>query len=227
MARSRQHAAALIMEGRVYVGGAKIEKAGAQVYADADLQVTGDRPYVSRGGVKLAGALDYFGIDPNSLVVLDAGASTGGFTDCLLHRGARKVVCVDVGHGQIDWKLRNDPRVFLMEHTNIRYMKREHLALELDAAVADLSFISLKIVFPVIRELLRPGCWFLPLVKPQFEVGKGHVGKGGVVRNMEDLTRSLEAVKEAADNAGFSVKGQVESCIRGPKGNREFFLYLV
>jgi len=215
------------MAGRVSVEGTRIEKAGAQVSGDAHVQIIEDRPYVSRGGIKLAGALEHFRLDPQDLVILDAGASTGGFTDCLLDKGARRVVCVDVGHGQIDWKLRIDPRVHLMERTNIRYLEREMLPVQLDAAVADLSFISLKLVFPIIRNLLRPGSWFLPLVKPQFEVGKGNVGKGGVVRNLGDLTRALEAVQDAAVNTGFSVKGQVESCIRGPKGNREFFLYLV
>jgi len=215
------------MAGRVSVEGTRIEKAGAQVSGDAHVQIIEDRPYVSRGGIKLAGALEHFRLDPQDLVILDAGASTGGFTDCLLDKGARRVVCVDVGHGQIDWKLRIDARVHLMERTNIRYLEREMLPVQLDAAVADLSFISLKLVFPIIRNLLRPGSWFLPLVKPQFEVGKGNVGKGGVVRNLGDLTRALEAVQDAAVNTGFSVKGQVESCIRGPKGNREFFLYLV
>ncbi len=227
LARSRQHAAALIMAGKVFVNGAKVEKAGAQVAADASLRVVEDRPYVSRGGVKLAAALERFAIDPRDLVILDAGASTGGFTHCLLEKGARQVVCVDVGYGQMDWQLRNDPRVLLMEHTNIRHVKPEMLPVALDAAAADLSFISLKLVFPVVRRLLRPGSWFLPLVKPQFEVGRAHVGKGGVVRNFEHIARALAEVKDAAATAGFEVKSEVESCIRGPKGNREFFLYLI
>ncbi len=227
LAKSRQQAAALIMAGKVYVNEVKVEKPGSQVNPEVTVRISEDRAYVSRGGIKLAGALDYFKINPQNLVVLDAGASTGGFSDCLLHRGARRVVCVDVGYGQLDWKLRNDPRVYLMEHTNIRYLEKRLLPVELDAAVADLSFISLTLVLPVIRDLLRPGSWFLPLVKPQFEVGKGRVGKGGVVRNVEYLAQALETVKSAAVNAGFSVLGQVESSIRGPKGNREFFLHLV
>uniref|UniRef100_A0A7C4AQM6 TlyA family RNA methyltransferase n=1 Tax=Desulfomonile tiedjei TaxID=2358 RepID=A0A7C4AQM6_9BACT len=227
LTRSRQHAAALIMAGKVFVNGAKVEKAGAQVGADASVRIVEDRPYVSRGGVKLAGALEHFAIDPRGLVILDAGASTGGFTHCLLEKGARRVVCVDVGYGQMDWQLRNDPRVLLTEHTNIRRLEPEMLPVALDAAVADLSFISLKLVFPVIRRLLRPGSWFLPLVKPQFEVGKANVGKGGVVRNLEHIARALAEVKAAAAKAGFEVRGEVESSIRGAKGNREFFLYLV
>ncbi len=227
LARSRQHAAALIMAGKVFVNGAKVEKAGTQVSVDASLGVAEEMSYVSRGGLKLAGALEHFAIDPQGLVILDAGASTGGFTHCLLEKGARQVVCVDVGYGQMDWQLRNDPRVLLMEHTNVRYLQREMVPAALDAAVADLSFISLKLVFPVIRSLLRPDSWFLPLVKPQFEVGKANVGKGGVVRNLEHIARALEDVKDAAVKAGFVVRGEVESSIRGPKGNREFFLYLI
>lgn len=226
LARSRQHASALIMAGKVFVNGTRIEKAGAQILPDADLRIVEDRPYVSRGGIKLAAALTHFGLDPQNLVILDAGASTGGFTHCLLEKGARQIVAVDVGYGQMDWNLRNDPRVVLLEHTNIRYLERDTLPVELDAAVADLSFISLKLVLPVIRNLLRPASWFLPLVKPQFEVGRGNVGKGGVVRDLGHITRALREVKDAATRAGFEVKGEMESPIRGPKGNREFFLYL-
>jgi 23S rRNA (cytidine1920-2'-O)/16S rRNA (cytidine1409-2'-O)-methyltransferase len=226
LAESRHQAAALIMAGKVMVNGRKVEKPGTQVALDASLRVIEGMPYVSRGGLKLAGALEHFGISPQGLVVLDAGASTGGFTHCLLERGAIKVIAVDVGYGQMDWALRNDERVELMEHTNIRYLEPGLLCDHLDAAVADLSFISLTMVLAKFRELLPKGAWFLPMIKPQFEVGKGEVPRGGVVRDPDKIRRAIQNVKDAAQKVGFSVRGETESPIRGPKGNREFFLYL-
>jgi len=214
------------MAGKVTVDDRKVDKPGTQVAVDAMLRVVEGMPYVSRGGLKLAAALEQFGIDPQGLVVLDAGASTGGFTHCLLEKGARKVIAVDVGYGQMDWSLRKDQRVHLLEHTNIRYLERESLEIELDAAVADLSFISLTVVLRKFRELLPRGAWFLPMIKPQFEVGKGEVPKGGVVRDQEKIRKAIQGVMEAAKEVGFTVRGETESPIRGPKGNREFFLHL-
>lgn len=223
---SRHQAAALIMAGKVTVDDRKVDKPGTQVAVDAMLRVLEGMPYVSRGGLKLAGALEQFGINPQGLVVLDAGASTGGFTHCLLAKGAKKVIAVDVGYGQMDWSLRNHERVQLLEHTNIRYLEPESIGTELDAAVADLSFISLTVVLGKFRELLPRGAWFLPMIKPQFEVGKGEVPKGGVVRDQDKIRKAVCSVMEAAEKAGFIVRGEAESPIRGPKGNREFFLHL-
>ncbi len=191
------------------------------------LEIKEPLPYVSRGGIKLAAALDEFGIVPNGLTILDAGASTGGFTDCLLQRGAARVVAVDVGYGQFHWKLRTDPRVRLIERTNIRHLEVASVDEHIDAAVADLSFISLKLVFSKIAEILPEGAWLVPLVKPQFEVGRSEVGKHGVVRNSDAIAAAVSNVRTAATDSGFTVLNQVESVIRGPKGNREFLLHLV
>ena len=226
-APSRQHARALIMAGKVLVDGVRSEKPGHEFSVDADIVVKGDLPYVSRGGLKLEAALDVFQVDPTGLVVLDAGASTGGFSDCLLQRGAAHVVAVDVGYGQFHWSLRTDSRVTLMERTNIRLLNPERLPRPVDAAVADLSFISLKLVFPALHALIPSGAWLIPLVKPQFEVGKGEVGKGGVVRDEEKIRAAVVLVKDYAQAAGFEVKGEAESPILGPKGNREFLLHLI
>jgi len=226
LAASRHKAQALIMAGRIMVDGLRAEKPGQSIPCDADLSVEEEFPYVSRGGLKLEGALNAFAIDVSGLVVLDAGASTGGFTDCLLQRGAQRVVAVDVGYGQLDWKLRNDLRVTMMERRNIRFFSQDDLPCPIDAAVADLSFISLKVVLPALAAMLQPGKWLLAMVKPQFEVGRPSVGKGGVVRDPEKIREAVESVKTFAQTHGFKVLGEVESPIRGPKGNREFFLYL-
>lgn len=227
LAPSRHRAAALVMAGKVTVDGVKIEKPGKQVLDVSELEVKNDMPYVSRGGLKLLGALDAFERDPSGLVFLDAGASTGGFTDCLLQRGAAKVIAVDVGYGQIDWNLRNDPRVVVMERVNIRSLTAADLPCPIDAAVADLSFISLRLVLPTLKTLLPVGGWLLPLVKPQFEVGRSDVGKGGVVRDEAKIRQAVDDIQDFAAGIGFVVLGQTESPIRGPKGNREFFLNLV
>jgi len=227
LASSRHRAQALIMAGRVLADGEKADKPGKEFPADTDLVVTKDLPYVSRGGLKLSAALDSFRIDPAGMDVLDAGASTGGFTDCLLQRGARRVLAVDVGYGQFDWSLRNDERVTLIERTNIRYLEAGSLPHTINAAVADLSFISLKNVLPKLAEILPHGGWALVLVKPQFEVGRLEVGKGGVVRDFNLIRAAVEEIMAFARKCGFSVLGDMESPIRGPKGNREFFLHLV
>lgn len=224
---TRQRAQALIMAGKVFVDGERVEKPGRVVPVHAELHVKGDLPYVSRGGVKLEAALEAFGVDPAGLVVLDAGASTGGFTDCLLKRGAALVVAVDVGYGQFDWGLRTDSRVALLERTNIRLLDPASLPRPIDAAVADLSFISLKLVLPKLSSMLGSASWVLPLVKPQFEVGKGEVGRRGVVRDPVKIRTAVENVKQYAQESGFQVLAEMESPMPGPKGNREFFLHLV
>jgi 23S rRNA (cytidine1920-2'-O)/16S rRNA (cytidine1409-2'-O)-methyltransferase len=223
---SRERARSLIMAGRVLVEGVRIEKAGKEVPYDAEVLVKEYMPYVSRGGLKLEAALDGFGVDPKGMSVLDAGASTGGFTHCLLERGARRVIAVDVGYGQFDWELRKDPRVTLLERTNIRFVDPASLPYQLDGAVADLAFISLTLVLPKFYEILPLGGWLIPLVKPQFEVGRADVGKGGVVRDEQKIRAAIEKVKSSAQECSFQVLGELESPIRGHKGNREFLLYL-
>ncbi len=214
------------MAGKVTVDGVAIEKPGKEIPVEALLSVKEDLPYVSRGGLKLEAALDAFKIDPFGLRVLDAGASTGGFSDCLLQRGAARIIAVDVGYGQLHWKLRNDPRVTVLERTNIRFLEQNALAHAVDAAVADLSFISLKLILPKFKELLPAGGWFVPLVKPQFEAGRADVGKGGVVRDAAKIRAAVDSVKALAEKSGFRVLAEMESPIKGPKGNREFFLHL-
>ncbi len=224
---SREQARGLIMGGKVLVDGTRIEKPGKDISRSAILEIKEPLPYVSRGGIKLAAALDEFGIDPAGLSILDAGASTGGFTDCLLQRDATRIVAVDVGYGQFHWKLRIDPRVRLIERTNIRHLKLASLGEHIDAAVADLSFISLKLVFSKIAEILPRGSWFVPLIKPQFEVGRLEVGKHGVVRDSDAIAAAVANVRTAAVNSGFEVLNQIESPLRGPKGNHEFLLHLM
>jgi 23S rRNA (cytidine1920-2'-O)/16S rRNA (cytidine1409-2'-O)-methyltransferase len=223
---SRHRAGALIMAGKVLVDGKKIEKPGREVPVNAELAVEEDLRYVSRGGLKLEAALRGFAIDPTGLAILDAGASTGGFTDCLLQHGAARVIAVDVGYGQLDWRLRNDPRVLVMERKNIRLMDPEALPGPVDAAVADLSFISLKLILPRLWELVAPGAWIIALVKPQFEVGRGQVGKGGVVREAQRIRAAVESVKAFSRECGYEVLGELESPIKGPKGNQEVLIYL-
>ena len=223
---SRERARALIMEGKVLVAGVRVDKPGRVFQPDVPVSKEADREYVSRGGLKLEAALDGFGLDPRGLTVLDAGASTGGFTHCLLERGAARVIAVDVGYGQFDWGLRNDSRVFLLERTNIRFLDPSALPFPVDAAVADLSFISLRLVLGRLYDVLPPGGWLLPLVKPQFEVGRADVGKGGVVRDIQRIKEAVDRVKAFAHQVGFLVEGELESPIRGAKGNREFFVLL-
>jgi 23S rRNA (cytidine1920-2'-O)/16S rRNA (cytidine1409-2'-O)-methyltransferase len=227
LAPSRERARALILAGEVLDGDRAIGKAGDLVAPDAPLRLrNAPMPYVSRGGLKLAHALDTFGVDPRGLVALDIGASTGGFTDCLLQRGAARVYCVDVGHGQLDWKVASDPRVVVLDRTNVRHLTADRLPERPQLAVIDVSFISLALVLPVLPPLLAPGAPVIPLVKPQFEVGKGKVGKGGIVRDPAAHEEVVRAVSETARALGFTVAGSTTSPITGGKGNVEFLLHL-
>jgi 23S rRNA (cytidine1920-2'-O)/16S rRNA (cytidine1409-2'-O)-methyltransferase len=227
LVQSRERARALILEGKVSIEGTTIDKVGARVNAEALIQIRGeDLPYVSRGGTKLEKALEVFGIDPRGMIVMDVGASTGGFTDCLLQSGAEKVYAVDVGYGQLAWKLRNDPRVVNLERTNIRYLKPEEIEEGLDFIVIDASFISVEKFLPHLALFLKKGGEIVSLIKPQFEVGKGEVGKGGVVRDPELHQKVLDRISGFCTTAGFSVLGIIESPLRGPKGNKEFFIRL-
>lgn len=224
---SRERAKTTIMEGLVYVNGQKADKAGMAVAEDAQIEVrdTG-KSFVSRGGKKIEKALDYFAIDPAGLTVMDVGASTGGFTDCLLRRGARKVYSIDVGYGQLAWSLRQDPRVKCMERTNIRYVTPDMLEETPSLAVIDVSFISLRLVLPIVAGLLDEGGRIACLIKPQFEAGKGKVGKKGVVREPEIHREVLEAFLDNARAAGMRVHDLTFSPIKGPEGNIEFLGYL-
>lgn len=222
---SREQARAAILEGRVSVNGAVMTKAGASVSPESTIIVAAGAPFVSRGGVKLAGALDDFGIDPGGLRAIDVGASTGGFTDCLLQRGAVSVTAVDVGYGQLAWSLRNDPRVRVLERTNIRSADVETLGGPYDLAVIDVSFIGLSKVLPFVLPLLTPEGSVIALVKPQFEAGKGRVGKKGVVREASVHHEVLEGVVRAVEAANWVVRRLGWSPITGPEGNIEFWIW--
>lgn len=227
LAESRAKAQALIMSGQVYVDGQKADKAGAAFPDEAQLEVRGSAcPYVSRGGLKLEKALTAFGVNPAGMVCSDSGASTGGFTDCLLQHGARKVFAIDVGYGQLAWSVRSDPRVIVMERTNIRYVTPEDLGEPLDLSVVDVSFISLKLVLPVIRRLLKPNGQVLCLIKPQFEAGKDLVGKKGVVRDPAVHRQVLEDFTALAGSLEFALLGITFSPVKGPEGNVEFLAHL-
>jgi 23S rRNA (cytidine1920-2'-O)/16S rRNA (cytidine1409-2'-O)-methyltransferase len=224
---SRAKAQALILAGVVFSDTRRIDKAGETLEPEAPLSVRGeDHPYVSRGGVKLAGALDGFGLDPRDVVAADIGASTGGFTDCLLQRGARRVYAIDVGYGQLHDKLRRDPRVVSMERTNARHLKQGDLPEAVDWVVIDASFIGIGKLLPATRALCRPDATVIAMVKPQFEVGKGGLGKGGVVRDPEARARAIEQVIAEAGALGFELRARVDSSLAGPKGNLECFLHL-
>jgi 23S rRNA (cytidine1920-2'-O)/16S rRNA (cytidine1409-2'-O)-methyltransferase len=229
LADSRTSAAASVRAGRVRVGrGGEVAAKPSQLVADdVELSVERSDPYVSRGGIKLANALDALGIDVTGLHCLDVGASTGGFTDCLLQRGAADVVALDVGRGQLDWKLRNDPRVHVVEGVNARELSPDELPYEPGLATVDVSFISLRRVLPAIAGCLREGGWLLALVKPQFELEPGRLGKGGVVRGLDDRREALRRASSAAGEAGLGVRGFASSGLPGPKGNRETFLWAV
>ena len=227
LAPSRERARALILAGKVYSGTRRIDKAGDQVALTADLGVRGeDHPYVSRGGVKLAGALDAFGLDPRGVVAGDFGASTGGFSDCLLQRGAARVYAIDVGRAQLHERLRRDPRVVVMESTNARHLHAGDLPEPLDWIVIDASFIGLAKLLPAARALLHPGGTVVALVKPQFEVGRERVGKGGVVRDELARAEAIAAVAADAEALGLRLRGQADSVLPGPAGNRECFVWL-
>jgi 23S rRNA (cytidine1920-2'-O)/16S rRNA (cytidine1409-2'-O)-methyltransferase len=224
LAASRARAQTMVRAGLIRVAGEATDKPDQLVAADQAIEIAGTTPYVSRGGEKLAAALDAFAIDPTGRDCLDVGSSTGGFTDLLLQRGAARVVAVDVGYGQLDFRLRQDPRVIVMERVNIRHLDR--LPMAADLAVVDVSFISLRLVLPRVRELLSPPGAVVALVKPQFEVGKGAVGKGGVVRDPDQHRLVLRELRHFAEEHGYTIAGEVPSPILGAKGNREFFLYL-
>jgi 23S rRNA (cytidine1920-2'-O)/16S rRNA (cytidine1409-2'-O)-methyltransferase len=223
---SRQKAQALIMAGKVLVGGGVVEKAGTEVDRESLITIKEDLPYVSRGGLKLEGALDSFKISVRGLTVLDVGASTGGFTDCLLTGGAKGVIAVDVGRGLLDWALRKDERVRVFEGRNIRYLDQAEVGEKVDMAVIDVSFISLTKVLPKVKEFLKKKGKVLALIKPQFEVGKGEVGKGGIVKDPEKHRRVVEGLETFSKDLGLSPLGVSESPIKGAKGNIEFWLYL-
>ncbi|NJD91258.1 MAG: TlyA family RNA methyltransferase [Geobacter sp.] len=223
---SRERARALIMAGEVVIGDHKVDKPGQLVDVSLEIRIKEDIPFVSRGGLKLQKALEYFAIDVTGLVAIDVGASTGGFTDCLLQRGAAKVFAVDVGYGQLAWKLRQDERVVSLEKTNIRYLEPEQLPELPDIAVIDASFISLDKVLPNTVRLVKSRGLIVALIKPQFEVGRGEVGKGGVVRDPEKHAAVIESVCALAESMQLEVLGVTESPITGPKGNREFLLFL-
>ncbi len=225
LASTREQARSLIMAGSVAVGGEVVDKPGTKVEEDTVLTVAAPPKYVSRGGLKLERALDAFGLDVAGQVVVDGGASTGGFTDCVLQRGAARVYAVDVGYGQLDWRLRSDPRVVVMERTNIRYLTA--LPEPADLAVMDLSFISLRLVIPAVARLLRPGGQMVVLVKPQFEAGRGQVGKGGVVRDPQVHRSVLRGLVEWGDREGYGVRRVAVSPLKGPAGNVEFLALVV
>lgn len=223
---SRERARALIMAGDVIIGDHKVDKPGQLVDTTLAVRIRNDLPFVSRGGLKLQKALEYFAIDVHGLTVVDVGASTGGFTDCLLQRGAANVYAVDVGYGQLAWKLRQDVRVLSLEKTNIRYLEPETLPTLPDMAVIDASFISLDKILPNTLRLVKRSGTIIALIKPQFEVGRGEVGKGGVVREPEKHAAVIESVCSLAESLQLEVIGVTESPITGPKGNREFLVCL-
>lgn len=227
LVKSREKARAMIMAGVVYANGSRVEKAGTMVAEDAELEVREDPvPFVSRGGLKLLKAVEVFPIDLNGRVCIDIGASTGGFTDCMLQHGAEYVYAVDVGYGQLDWSLRNDPRVKVMERTNARYMEPAWFERPFSFASIDVSFISLNKILPALINCLVPGGETVALIKPQFEAGKSEVGKNGVVRDAKVHKAVCERVIAEAFDAGWSVRGLSYSPITGPKGNIEFLMWL-
>lgn len=226
LVESREKAKALILAGDVTVNGITVDKAGTFVRSDAALEILKKMPYVSRGGLKLKHAIDTFGIDAQEKIAMDIGASTGGFTDCLLQHGAKKVYAIDVGYGQLDLKLRNDPRVTLLEKTNIRYLDKNSVPDIIVLITIDVSFISLLKVIPKALEFLKESGEIIALIKPQFEVERKDVRKGGVVRDEAKRHEVIEKIKAAVKDMGLEVKGLTESPVRGPKGNVEFLIYL-
>jgi 23S rRNA (cytidine1920-2'-O)/16S rRNA (cytidine1409-2'-O)-methyltransferase len=227
LAESRQRAKAMIMEGKILVNNQLVDKPGTPVTIKDDLFLKGnDIPYASRGGLKLESALKRFHIKVDGSVCMDVGASTGGFTDCLLQHGAEKVFAVDVGYGQLAWKLRQDYRVDIFERTNIRHMPHDALPCPVDLITIDVSFISLKIVVPAVMKFMKKDASIVALIKPQFEVGRGKVGKGGIVRNPDLHAEVISELTDFFIGKGFLCKPVISSPILGPKGNREFFIHL-
>lgn len=227
-AQTRSKAQAIIMSGNVYVNGQKVDKPGTSFEESVEIEVRGAVcPYVSRGGLKLEKALRDFGVKPDGFVCSDSGASTGGFTDCLLQQGAKKVFAIDVGYGELNWKIRNDPRVVVMERTNIRYVTPEDLGEPLDLSVIDVSFIGLELVLPTIKNLLKPGQGqVLCLIKPQFEAGRENIGKNGVVRDPKIHQMVLDNFVTLVHGLGFTILGLTFSPVKGPAGNIEFLGHL-
>ncbi len=223
---SRQRARALIMAGKVRVDGQSVDKPGTLIDINADIRLDADLPFVSRGGLKLQEALLFLKIDLKHKICLDVGASTGGFTDCLLQNGARQVFAVDVGYGQLAWKLRQNPRVVTIERTNIRHMPITALPCPVDLVTIDVSFISLKIVVPAVMKFMKNTGFILALIKPQFEIGKGRVGKGGVVRDPEQHHEVITTLSDFFMASGLTPGPVVPSPVLGPKGNREFMIHL-
>ncbi len=227
LASSRQRASVLIMAGNILVNNQLVDKPGSLVPVDAEIVNKGsDIPFVSRGGLKIEKAIQSLSLDVTGMLCLDVGASTGGFTDCLLQHGASRVYAIDVGYGQLDWKLRQDPRVIVIERTNIRYVTEELLPEPFDLISIDVSFISLKIVIPAVKKFLKKNGRILALIKPQFEVGKNQVGKGGVVKDPDLHQSVIEELSCFFTNAGFKTGPVIPSPILGPKGNKEFIIYL-
>jgi len=226
LAASRDRAKALIMEGKVLVNGHPVTKAGEMVGTNASIELRGeDNPYVSRGGLKLEAALKHFQISVRNKTAMDVGSSTGGFTDVMLQQGARRVYCIDVGYGQLAWKLRQDPNVVLLERTNIRHLERDRIPEVVDIATIDVSFISLSKVVPKVLEFLKEEGEIVALIKPQFEVGKGEVGKGGIVKDAAKRQAAVERVRQELESLGLTIVGIIESPIHGQKGNTEYLLY--
>ncbi|MBN2135069.1 MAG: TlyA family RNA methyltransferase [Acidobacteria bacterium] len=225
---SREKAKALIMAGQVLIGTQRMDKPGIRVPIDSEIIIKGmDHPYVSRGGLKLEGALHDFNIDPTGKTGLDIGSSTGGFTDCLLQHGASKVYAVDVGSNLIDYKLRQDKRVILIEDKNARFLEFNDIGEKIDIAVTDVSFISLELIIPVLPPLMNENAVFLPLVKPQFEVGKNEVEKGGIIRDRKKHIAVIEKIISCGNQNGFSAAGLTMSRIKGQKGNTEYILHFI
>lgn len=228
LAETRTKARAVIMAGSVYVDGVRTDKAGTLIGEGSNVEVRDTSlRFVSRGGLKLEAALGDFGIDPAGKVAVDIGASTGGFTDCLLKSGAARVYAIDVGYGQLDWKLRNDPRVIVKEKLNARYIKPEDTGEPADIAVIDVSFISLTMIIPPALALLRPGGVLVALIKPQFEVGKGEVGKGGIVRDEAKHREVVDKIRDFVHGLGMGILGVIPSPIEGAEGNKEFLIAAV
>ena len=224
---SRERAKALIMEGKVFIDGERRTKPGEDVREDAEVELRGHTlPFVSRGGLKLQKAIDSFGIDLNGKVCMDVGASTGGFTDCMLQHGAAKVYAVDVGYGQLAWKLRTDPRVVSLERTNVRYLTRENVPEDIGFFSVDISFISLTLALPVVKSLLGAGAGGVCLIKPQFEAGRENVGKKGVVRDRNIHAAVIRKIVDFAKEIGLGISGLDFSPVKGPEGNIEYLLYL-
>ena len=226
LVESREKAKAVILEGNVLVNGDVVDKAGALVRPDDILKVKSKMPYVSRGGLKLEHAIKFFNIEVKGKIAMDVGASTGGFTDCLIQHDANKIYAIDVGYGQFHWILRTDERIILLERTNIRHIENDFIFDEIDIATIDVSFISLLKVIPKVLEFLKPSGEIVALIKPQFEAGRKDVGKGGVIRSEKKQLEIVEKIKSESEKMGLEVIGTTKSPLKGPKGNVEYFIYL-